>query len=96
VHQRGDSVRSFPGGKLKMQKFIAEVSHLIDKDALETSWQSDPTINPNFKVDFGIVDRRILITVESKVEDRWRSESFYNAFSSAVRRVDRTCNVRWL
>jgi len=79
-----------------MQKFIAEVSHLIDKDALETSWQSDPTINPNFKVDFGFVDRRILITVESKVEDRWRSESFYNAFSSAVRRVDRTCNVRWL
>ena len=79
-----------------MQKFIAEVSHLIDQDAFEKSWQSDPTINQNFKVDFGFVDRRISITVESRVEDRWRSDSFYSTFSNAVRRVDRTCNVRWL
>ena len=79
-----------------MQKFIAEVSNVIDQDAFEKSWQSDPTINPNFKVDFGFTDRRILITVESRVEGRWQSDSFYDTFSSAVRRVDRKCNVKWL
>ena len=79
-----------------MQRFIAEVSNVIDKVAFEKSWLSDATINPNFKVDFGFADRRISITVESRAEDRWQSDSFYDTFSSAVRRVDQKCNVRWL
>lgn len=79
-----------------MQRFIAEVSNLIDKAAFEKSWQSDSKINPNFKVDFGFAERRISVTVESTVEGRWQSDAFHHTFSNAVRRVDRTCNVRWL
>ena len=42
---------------LQMQKFIAEVSRLIDKDAFERSWQSDPLnqLEPA-ELDFGFVD----------------------------------------
>jgi hypothetical protein len=79
-----------------MQMFIAEVSNVINKADFERSWQSDFTINPNFKVDFGFAGRRISVTVESNLEDRWQSEAFRRTFSSAVRRVDEKCNVRWL
>jgi hypothetical protein len=79
-----------------MQMFIAEVSNLIDKADFERSWQSDSTINPNFKVAFGFAGRRISATVESSLEDRWQSDAFHRTFSSAVRRVDQKCNVRWL
>jgi hypothetical protein len=76
--------------------FIAEVSNLIDKAEFERSWQSDSTINPNFTLTFGFVDRRISATVESNMEDRWQSDAFHRTFSSAVRRVDQKCNVRWI
>jgi hypothetical protein len=79
-----------------MQMFIAEVSDLIDQAAFEKSWQSDSTINPQFDVAFSFTGHRISVTVESKMEDRWQSDAFHRTFSSAVRRVDRNCSVRWL
>ena len=79
-----------------MQMFIAELSNPVDKTELEKSWQSDSAIDPSFKVDFGVAGQRISITVESSQSDRWQSDSFHRTFSSAVRRVDGRCNIRWI
>jgi hypothetical protein len=79
-----------------MQRFIAELSSLIDKEAFDNSWRSDGVANPNYSVDFGFVGRRVSITIESTQADRWGSVSFQRTFSSAVRRVDHNCNVRWI
>jgi urease accessory protein UreF len=79
-----------------MQRFIAELSSLINKDAFDESWRRDCVANPNYSVAFGFVGRRISITIESALADRWGSASFQRAFSNAVRRVDHLCNVRWI
>ena len=76
--------------------FIAELSNPVDKIELEKSWQSDAAVDPNFKVDFGVEGQRISIKVESTHSDRWQSDSFHRTFSSAVRRVDQRCNIRWI
>ena len=79
-----------------MQRFIAELSSLIDKSEFERSWQSDSAVNPNFKVDVGFEGRRVSIIIESNLSDQWRSESFHRTFTSAIHRVDQHCNIRWL
>jgi hypothetical protein len=79
-----------------MQRFIAELSSLIDKDAFHQCWQSDCVANPNYSVDFGFDGRRVSVSIESTQADRWGSASFQRTFSSAVRRVDHNCNVRWI
>ena len=79
-----------------MQMFVAELSNPIAQADLEKSWQSDSAIDPNFKVGFGVAGQRISITVESTHSDRWQSDSFHRTFSSAVRRVDGRCNIRWI
>jgi hypothetical protein len=79
-----------------MQMFIAEVSKVIDKAAFEQSWRTDAAIDRNFEVTFAFAGRRISATVECRLDRRWQSDSFRRVFSSAVRRVDRNCNVKWL
>jgi hypothetical protein len=79
-----------------MQMFIAEISNLIDQDAFEQSWRSHSAIDRNFQVTFAFAGRRISASIESTQDERWQSDSFHRAFSSAVRRVDRSCNIRWL
>ena len=79
-----------------MQRFIAELSSLINKDAFDESWRSDCLANPNYCVAFGFADRRVSITIESRLAERWVSAAFQRTFSNAVRRVDHACNVRWI
>jgi hypothetical protein len=79
-----------------MQIFIAEVTKLIDQAAFEQSWKNDPAFEGHFQVTFAFAGRRISATVECPLDRRWQSDSFHRAFSNAVRRLDRSCNVRWL
>ena len=79
-----------------MQRFVAELSSLINKDAFDESWRIDCIANPNYCVAFGFAGRRISITIESTQADRWGSAAFQRTFSNAVRRVDHLCNVRWI
>jgi hypothetical protein len=79
-----------------MQMFIAELSSLIDQGEFEKSWQSDDSVNPFLKVDFGFVGRRISIQLEPGPAGRWQTESVHRSFSSAVRGVDPRCNIRWI
>jgi len=81
---------------IPMQMFIAEVSNVIDKAAFEQSWDSDSAIDRDFQVTFVFAGRRISANVECRLDRRWQSDSFRRVFSSAVRRVDRSCNVKWL
>jgi hypothetical protein len=78
------------------QIFIAEVTKLIDQIAFERSWKNDPAIDGHFQVTFAFAGQRISATVECSQDRRWQSDSFHRAFSNAVRRVDGSCNVRWL
>ena len=79
-----------------MQMFIAELSNLIDQGEFEKSWQKDGSVNPFLKVDFGFTGRRISITLESGPSGRWKPDTVHRSFSSAVRRVDPKCNIRWI
>ncbi len=79
-----------------MQMFIAELSKSIDETAFRRSWTGEPGINPKFEVTFGFAGNRISASVDCNAEERWQSDSFHRTFSSAVRRVDQSCNIRWL
>jgi hypothetical protein len=79
-----------------MQRFIAELSAIIDKLELEQSWKSDAAVDPSIAVTFGCAGRRVSITINSDPANQWKSESFHRMFSSAIHRVDRSCNIRWL
>jgi len=79
-----------------MQVFIAELSNLIDQGEFEKSWRSDGSVNPTLKIDFAFAGRRISMKIDSGSSSRWQSDSVHQTFSSAVRRVDQTCNIRWI
>jgi hypothetical protein len=79
-----------------MQRFVVELSGLIDKGDFQRSWDSDHCVSADWTVDFVFVGRRISITVDSKLSNKWRSDDFYRTFSSAIRRIDQHCNMRWL
>jgi hypothetical protein len=80
-----------------MQRFIAELSTPIEKSDFEKSWLSAPALNDKQpKVEFTFQGRRISAVIDSDSSVHWASASFYQSFSAAVRRIDRTCNIRWL
>ena len=85
-----------PRGMVAMQRFIAELSKLVDKSEFERSWQSDTARKPDFKVEFGFSGRRVFITVHSDLPGEWPADDFYRIFTAVIRRIDRSCNVRWL
>jgi len=79
-----------------MQRFIAELSGLIDKGEFERSWSSNPGVNSGRTVNFVFAGARVSITIDSNLSDQWRSDDFHRTFSSAIHRVDQHCNIRWL
>ena len=79
-----------------MQRFVAELSTLIDKTDFEKSWYSNPALTIEPKVDFVFVGQRVSVLVHSDTVAQWPSASFYRTFSAAVRRLNPICNIRWL
>lgn len=80
-----------------MQMFIAELSTAIERVEFERSWRSVPAVDGDQRrVEFNFVGRKISAIIDSESAERWPSASFYRAFSAAVHRVDRDCNIRWL
>jgi hypothetical protein len=80
-----------------MQRFVAELSTAVEEMDFERSWRSDEALNdkqPTVKFTFS--GRRVSAVIESDSSAPWVSSSFYRSFSAAIRRVDQTCNVRWL
>jgi hypothetical protein len=70
---------------------------VIEQAAFEQSWLNDPSLDyTRPKVDFVFDGRRVSALIDSDRLERWPSASFYQTFSAAVRRVDRSCNIRWL
>jgi hypothetical protein len=76
-----------------MQRFVAELSRSIEKVDFERSW---PVNGSRPKVDFVFDGRRITAAVHSDASNQWPSASFHETFSTTIRRLDRTCNVRWI
>jgi hypothetical protein len=82
---------------ISMQRFVAELSTPIEKADFERSWRSDPSLNGKPpKVEFTFERCRVSAVIDSDSPERWASASFYRSFSAAIRRIDRTCNIRWL
>jgi len=79
-----------------MQRFVAELSGVIDKTDFERSWNSDPGLDANRTVSFVFDQRRVSICIDSRLIERWPAEDLHRTFSNAIRRIDRSCNVRWL
>ena len=79
-----------------MQRFVAELSGLINKAEFYKSWNTDSPVDLDRTVGFAFDGRRISITIDSKLSEKWPSEDLHRMFSQAIRRVDQHCNVRWL
>jgi hypothetical protein len=80
-----------------MQRFVAELSTVIEEAAFERSWRSDLSLQElQPKVKFAFSGRRVSAIVDSDLSERWTSSSFHGAFSAAIRRIDHACNIRWL
>ena len=79
-----------------MQLFVAELSTAIGEADFERSWRSDQSLNENQKVKFSFSGQRVSAVVDSGSPERWASSSFHRTFSAAVRRVDQSCDIRWI
>jgi hypothetical protein len=79
-----------------MQVFVAMLSNLIDQGEFEKSWRLDCAGNLFPDAGFAFSGRKISLTLEPGPAGRWQTESVHRTFSSAVRRVDQRCNIRWM
>jgi hypothetical protein len=79
-----------------MQRFVAQLSSPVDRTEFERSWHSDPALNSEPKVEFAFTGTRVSAVVHSDTTGQWPSANFHQTFSAAIRRMNRTCNVRWL
>lgn len=80
-----------------MQRFVAELSTAIREEDFERSWRSDQSLNDEQRnVRFTFTGRKVSAVIDAHSPERWASPSFYRTFSAAVRRVDHSCNIRWL
>ena len=79
-----------------MQRFIAELSSVIEKAEFDRSWQSEASARADLKVDFAFDGRRISATIHSESDSPWDSQSFRRAFNRVIRRINASCNVRWI
>ncbi len=79
-----------------MQVFVAVLSNPIDRGEFEKSWHTDGEgdIFPDANFDF--VGRTISVRLEPGPDGRWQTESVHRTFSKVVRRVDQSCNIRWM
>ena len=78
-----------------MQVFVAVLSNLIDKIEFEKSWRLDCAGNLFPGAGFVYAGRKISLTLEPGPDGRWQTELVHRTLSSAVRRVDHNCNIRW-
>jgi hypothetical protein len=80
-----------------MQRFIAELGTAVGEKDFERSWRSDRFLNDKqLNVRFTLAGRRVSALVDADSSERWASPSLHRTFSTAVRRVDQSCNIRWL
>ena len=79
-----------------MQRFIAKLSSVIEKVEFDRWWQSDASARTELKVDFAFDGRRVSATIHSESDSPWDSQSFRRAFSRVIRRINASCNVRWI
>jgi hypothetical protein len=79
-----------------MQLFVAVLSNVIDQCELEKSLRLKSA--GNFLQDAGMsfVGRKISLTLEPGPDGRWKTEMVHRTLSDAVRRVDQSCNIRWI
>ena len=79
-----------------MQRLIAELSRVIEKAEFDRSWQSEASAHAELKIDFAFDGRRISATIHSESDSPWDSQSFRRAFGRVIRRINASCNVRWI
>ena len=79
-----------------MQIFVAMLSNIIDAGEFEKSWRLDCAGNLLRDASVVIAGRKVSLTLEPGPDGRWQTEIVHRMLSSAVRRVDQNCNIRWM
>ena len=79
-----------------MQRFMAQLSSPVDQTEFERSWNSDPTLTNEARVEFIFVGQTVSAVVHSDFAGQWPSTRFHDSFNAVVRRLNRACNIRWL
>jgi hypothetical protein len=79
-----------------MQVFVAVLSNPIDQSEFEKSWRLECAGDLFPDASFAFAGRKISLTLAPGPDGRWQTESVHRTFSSAVRRVDQSCNIRWM
>jgi hypothetical protein len=75
---------------------MAELSSPVDQTEFERSWNSDPTLSHEPRVEFFFVGQTVSAVVHSDFAGQWSLASFHETFNAAIRRLNRACNIRWL
>jgi hypothetical protein len=78
-----------------MQMFVAVLSNVIDRGEFEKSWRLDSADNLFPGAGFTFAGQTISLKLEPGPDGRWQTESVHRAFTSVIRRVDQSCNIRW-
>jgi len=79
-----------------MQVFVAVLSNPIDQVEFEKSWHTDCAGDKFPDANFAFAGRTISLRLEPGPDGRWQTESVHRTVSNAVRRVDQSCNIRWM
>jgi hypothetical protein len=79
-----------------MQRFMAKLSSVMDQMEFEKSWNSNPAVTAEPRVEFIFAGTTISALVHSENGKSWPLVGFHQIFSAAVRRLDGACNIRWL
>jgi hypothetical protein len=79
-----------------MQVFVAVLSSVIDQNEFEKSWRRDCSHNLLPEAGFAFAGKKISLTLDPGPEGRWQTEIVHRAISTAVRRVDQGCNIRFM
>jgi hypothetical protein len=79
-----------------MQVFVAVLSNPIDQSEFEKSWRLDCAGSLSPGAGFSFAGRKISMMLEPGPDGRWQTEIVHRRLSSAVRRVDQNCNIRWV
>jgi hypothetical protein len=79
-----------------VQLFVAVLSNLIDQSEFEKSWRLHCAGNLMQDAGLSFAGKRISLTLEPGPDGRWQTEVVHRKVSDAVRRVDQSCNIRWI
>ena len=75
---------------------VPDLTRPVNQVDFDLSWKSNPVVNREPKTEFAFKGLTISAVVHSDPSAPWPSPDFRETFSAIIRRLDRSCNIRWI